>query len=139
MDEKLKHLELIQNVINRLANNSFLIKSWSVALISGLFALATNQLNYKLIYIAYIPVLIFWYLDAYFLYMERNYRVLYDIVRKQSSTDFTMDIREVKVSLFYGLKDAFFSWSLKFFHGALLVVIILATFGCYLFNWLDCK
>lgn len=40
MDErKLKHLELIQGVINRLAGNFFTVKGWSVLLVSALFAL----------------------------------------------------------------------------------------------------
>jgi len=37
MEKKLKHLEMLQGVINRMANNSFLLKGWSVVLISALF------------------------------------------------------------------------------------------------------
>ena len=37
MDAKLKHLEMIQGVINRMANCSFLLKGWSVTLIAALF------------------------------------------------------------------------------------------------------
>ena len=37
MENKQKHLELIQGVINRLSSNSFLLKGWSVVLISALF------------------------------------------------------------------------------------------------------
>lgn len=32
MDNKLKHLELIQGVINRMASNSFKLKGWAVTL-----------------------------------------------------------------------------------------------------------
>ena len=39
MNNKHKHLELIQGVINRLSTNSFLLKGWSVVLVSALFAL----------------------------------------------------------------------------------------------------
>lgn len=38
MDNKLKHLELIQGVINRMASNSFKLKGWAVTLASGIFA-----------------------------------------------------------------------------------------------------
>jgi hypothetical protein len=44
MERKLKHLELIQGVINRMAHCSFLLKGWSVILISGLFALGAALL-----------------------------------------------------------------------------------------------
>ena len=33
MDAKLKHLELIQGVVNRLAADSFRIKGWAVVLV----------------------------------------------------------------------------------------------------------
>ena len=39
MEKKLKHLEFIQNAINRMASNSFIIKGWCITLIVGLFAL----------------------------------------------------------------------------------------------------
>ena len=45
MDKKLKHLEFIQGVINRLSTNSFLLKGWSVVLVSALFALSTQDSN----------------------------------------------------------------------------------------------
>ena len=43
MDKKIKHLEMIQGVINRMASNSFLLKGWTVVLVSALFALAAND------------------------------------------------------------------------------------------------
>ena len=36
MESKLKHLEMIQAVINRMASNSFVFKGWSVSIIAGL-------------------------------------------------------------------------------------------------------
>ncbi|HUV77227.1 MAG TPA: hypothetical protein VMW06_04125, partial [Desulfobacterales bacterium] len=67
MDRKLKHLEFIQGVINRLSTNSFLLKGWSVVLVSALFALSANKSNVRFIMLAYIPSIIFWGLDGYFL------------------------------------------------------------------------
>jgi len=47
LEAKLKHLELIQGVINRLAGESARLKNWSVTLVAGLFALmgSTGQLD----------------------------------------------------------------------------------------------
>ncbi len=45
MEAKLKHLELSQGVINRMAGNSFLLKGWSVTLVSALFALSAKDSN----------------------------------------------------------------------------------------------
>ena len=45
MERKGKHLEFIQGTVNRLSTNSFLLKGWSVVLVSALFALASADFN----------------------------------------------------------------------------------------------
>ena len=81
MEKKQSHLEMIQGVINRLSHNSFLLKGWSVVLISAFFALAANNTKVFFIYLAYFPAISFWVLDGYFLQQERLFRELYDYVR----------------------------------------------------------
>ena len=63
---KLKHLELVQGVINRLSTNSFLLKGWSVFLISALLALSTADNRAAFGFIAYIPAVVFWSLGRVF-------------------------------------------------------------------------
>jgi len=93
-NKKLKHLEFIQTVINRMSANSFLLKGWSVTLVAALFALAAKDANKKYIIVAFLPVVVFWIVDAYFLSQERSFRGLYDDVRtKQDGTDFSMDAK----------------------------------------------
>jgi hypothetical protein len=70
-ENKLKHLEFIQSVIDRLSGNSFLLKGWGVTLVAGLFALAAKDSNPKYVVVAYLPVLVFWLIDGYFLSKER--------------------------------------------------------------------
>lgn len=60
MEKKLKHLEMIQNIINRMANNSFLLKGWAVTLVAGIFALSNKEADKIYFLVAYIPVLVFW-------------------------------------------------------------------------------
>ncbi len=40
MDNKHKHLELVQGVVNRMASNLFMLKGWAVTLVAGIFDLA---------------------------------------------------------------------------------------------------
>lgn len=97
-DSKIKHLEFIQAIINRLAGNSFWVKGWTLTLVAGLLAIATKSINTKLIVVAYIPVIFFWVLDGYFLWQERLFRSLYNEVRikKEEQIDFSMDIKEFR-------------------------------------------
>ncbi len=95
-ENKLKHLEFIQSVVNRMAGNSFLLRGWSVTLVAALFALAAKDANPRFVVIAYFPVLVFWVLDGYFLSQERLFRALYDKVRAlpPNEIDFSMDTSE---------------------------------------------
>ena len=97
MDNRSKHLEFIQGVINRLSHNSFLLKGWSVVLVSALFALSAGETNSSFIVLAYFPAFIFWGLDGYFLWEEKKFRKLYDRVRilNEPSIDFSMDTTPV--------------------------------------------
>lgn len=79
-----KEIDLIQGVINRMAHNSFLLKGWTITIIVAVLALTkdtlvTNDVTYFSI-ILLIPLVVFWYLDAFFLHKERCYIKLYDWV-----------------------------------------------------------
>ncbi|MGB8409274.1 MAG: hypothetical protein WCE58_05125 [Gallionella sp.] len=126
MENKRAHLAMIQSVVNRLAQNSFLLKGWSVVLVSALFALAANSSNRFFIYLAYFPAIAFWVLDGYFLWQERLFRALYDEVRvlNENDIEFSMDTSKLK-AVNKSWSDATFSNTLKIFHGAIIGSIIL--------------
>lgn len=93
MENKRKHLEFIQNVITRMNSNSFIIKGWTITLISAIFALAAKDAEVKYILISYIAIPSFWILDGFFISQERQYRKLYDEVRLKDELeiDFSMN------------------------------------------------
>lgn len=124
MEEKLKHLEMIQSIINRMGNNSFLLKSWIVVLVSALFALSAKNSHISFIYLAYFPALAFWILDGYFLRQERLYRKLYDNIRKKdhSKIDFSMDTSSVTQEVDPWIKTIF-SKTLFIFYGIMIGAI----------------
>lgn len=123
MDQKLTHLQLIQGVINRLAQNSFLLKGWSVVLVAALFAFAAKDSRLIFMYLAYFPAIAFWALDGFYLWQERLYRNLYDTVRQlqPDKINFSMDTSAFKANTPWA--DAFFSKTLLWFHGTLVLTI----------------
>ena len=92
MEKKLKHLELVQGVITRMAGNSFMLKGWAVTLAAAIFALSAKDAEKSYFIVAYIPIIVFWLLDSYYLQQERLYRSLYDKVREtdESQIDFSL-------------------------------------------------
>ena len=91
-ESKIRHLEMIQGVINRMASNSFVLKGWAVTLVAGIFALSAKDTDKLYFLVAYIPVIIFWGLDSYYLLQERLYISLYEKVRltEENSIDFSL-------------------------------------------------
>ena len=71
MNAKLKHLEFIQNAINRMANNSFIIKGWCITLAVALIALLEKKdINKCYIVFSFLPLLFFWFLDAFLIKLK---------------------------------------------------------------------
>jgi hypothetical protein len=80
-EDRLKHLEFIQNIISRLAGNSFWLKGWSVTLVAAIFVLATRNDTMTLLFTALLPTFAFWGLDALYVGQERIFRAMHkDIV-----------------------------------------------------------
>ena len=122
------HLAMIQGVVNRLAQSSFLLKGWSVVLVSALLAFAANSSEGIVLYIALLPAVVFWALDGYFLWQERSFRALYDHVRtqKEADLDYGMDTRSAPSLVPY--HRAVFSRTISLFHGAILVTILVIIY-----------
>ena len=127
MEKKLKHLEFVQNAINRMANNSFIIKGWCITLVVALIALLEKEnINKNYIPFSFIPLLFFWFLDAFYLKTERQYRRLYAEVSKKDKKeiDFSMDITPYKEC--YG--EALFSRTLLPFYLPLIGIVLVIIF-----------
>lgn len=127
MDRKLKHLEFVQAIINRLSTNSFLLKGWSVVLISGLFALAAAQDSKGFAIFSLVPASALWGLDGYFLALERNYRIMYKKIRVLTPDQIDFDMELVVDNGNMDFMRACFSKTLFVFHGSIVLSIIAAV------------
>ena len=82
MESKLKILELIQGIVNRMSSNSFTLKGWAVTLVAAIFVLSSDDVDKEyFVLLVLIPILMFWILDAYYLMKERAYIKLYNKTR----------------------------------------------------------
>ena len=102
-------------------------------MVSGLLAFSAAGSDPEFAYIAYFPVLAFWWLDAYFLHMERRFRALYDRVRafREEEIDFSMDTSALTSGRWSVLSVAA-SRTLLIYHGVLLTTVVAVTlFGIF--------
>lgn len=73
-----KHLEINQNVIMRMGENSRSCKVWCVTLVAAVLVLVaeTGKANHALIALG--PTVLFYVLDSYYLALERGFRLSFD-------------------------------------------------------------
>ena len=73
MENKIKHLEMIENVIQRMAGNSFHLKGWAVTIVGIIGGFSANMCDKRFFVLAFVPLVMFWFLDAFYLQLERKY------------------------------------------------------------------
>ena len=78
-----RHLEMIQDVIRRLADNSFTVRRWSIGAAGALIGAAVVSDEPVIAFVGAAMATVFWVLDAYYLRQERWFRALYDKVRAE--------------------------------------------------------
>jgi len=136
MDNRQKHLEFIQSIINRLAHNSFVLRGWAVTLVTGIFILSVARFsNGGTVVLSYVPflalpLLFFWILDGYFLAQERCFRSLYDDVRKLDvkKIDFAMNVSSYKKRCDRTWLGSMFSKTVFLFYMFIALVAFLPKF-----------
>ncbi len=133
MDDEvfIKYLELIQKIIDRMARNSFQIKTWAATLFAGIIILTYSIINILIFIVLLFTICMFWTLDSYYLRQERLFRHLYNAKVKEFNENsknvnqpYSMNIlpyREEEDSTF----RIMFSISEILYYAAFLITIII--------------
>ncbi len=126
-----KHLEIMQDVIGRMAENSRSCKVWCVTLVAATLVLIarTGEANHALIALA--PAVLFYVLDAYYLMLEKRFRTSYDdfVDKAHARPIACSDLHKVtgvgsRVRIM--LWTMFMSFSVLPFYMAVVVTVLLA-------------
>jgi len=74
----IKHMEMLQSIISRMAGNSAACKNWAILLVSAILAFIVEGKQFELFWIALIPGIMFYFLDAYYLMLENRFRASFN-------------------------------------------------------------
>lgn len=134
MENKIRHLEMIQNIINRMSTNSFTLKGWAVTLLVGILALSNKDTEKMYFLIGYVPIVVFWWLDSFYLLQEKLYRSLYNQVRNMDvcNIDFNLTASAPGIKKIHKIKNYFscvFSISELSFYLPLALVLTIVFFA----------
>lgn len=129
-NEKLKHLEFIQNIITRMNTNSFQLKGWNITIVSAILAIFASTKNYYFLLCAIFPSIIFWFLDTYYLMQERKFRGLYNDVagisdKPKEIKTFAMrpDLYTKDTDVKYSFSDVFWSTTICRLYLSIIILI----------------
>ena len=77
MDDVRQYLQMLQDIINRMASNSSNCKAWAITLFTAMDALLIGvEVMRQWMWIILFPIVLFYFLDAYYLGLEKDYRNL---------------------------------------------------------------
>ena len=88
MDDVRQYLQMLQDIINRMASNSSNCKAWAITIFTAMAALmiGVEEMRQWLWFIL-VPILLFYYLDAYYLGLENDFRNLESAFIKKLRSD----------------------------------------------------
>jgi len=95
-NDKIEHLKLIEQVIERMARNSFMLKGWVCTLLAGISVYIKGTIPIYILLMGCFIIVAFWYMDSYYLKQERLYRQLYNEVRTRRNTAIDFDMNTNK-------------------------------------------
>lgn len=126
-EDKMKHLEFIQNIITRMNTNSFQIKGWTVTIVSAILAIYASTKNYYFVISAIFPTIIFWFLDSYYLMQERKFRGLYNDVAGISDNPNDIKPFAMRLDIYTGGNYSYWKvfWSTTIWKLYLSIIVIL--------------
>jgi hypothetical protein len=124
------HLQITQSIIQRMSSNSAQCKAWCITLVSAILVIVADKGKPQYALIAFIPALLFFVLDAYYLSLEKMFRQSYNafIETVHNGTLSASDLYAVspRGDFFDSFLSAIFSFSIWPFYTTLVGMIYLA-------------
>lgn len=83
----IEHMKMYQGIITRMASNSASCKKWCIPLITAILAFVVKEKLIELVWLTLIPIIIFYFLDVYYLKLENQFRNGFNLCAKKIQND----------------------------------------------------
>ena len=127
------YLTMIQAIIARLETNCFMLKTLAMTLAVAILAFIGSIDSPKYIYLlaGYLPIIVFWVMDARYLHLGRVFRQLYESVRLGEDKDlFSMKIKPY-IKQEQSILRVAASWSILWFYLSILITFTSSVLYIY--------
>ncbi len=126
--DKKHHIDLVEAQILRMSENSKQMKTWCFALVTGVVGIYVQTNNWRFLWIGFIAIFLFAWLDAYYLLLERKFRCVYKDIVRDAISPYDMPLDNYKKGVKNHL-DPIISVSIwPFYLIAIIVLAILLKF-----------
>jgi len=123
---KIKHFEMLQKVIDRMAGESGRVKQVALASTAAIVSVSASTHSWWLPLSGVVLTLAFWYLDARYLAQERWFRDLYESERAQDGHVSFLMTPPLAIRRAHNTAMAMMGWSTFLLYAA-IILINLAT------------
>ena len=125
-EEKIAYLQMIQEPICRMSTISAIFKGFAATIVSGISALTYCEVNVWVLALSFLPVIVFSFLDIYYLKIEKKYRFLYEQVRNDAQrVDFSMQLTKNNNAAKSRIFDCIKSPSIWLFYPTMIVILLI--------------
>jgi hypothetical protein len=129
-EDERNYINLLNDAINRMASNSANAKSYLVAIVAALMAIQMpNKNNAYIILSALLPTFLFYWMDCYYLSLEKRFRYLQTAFIKKEMKDGRIIAGIYKFNIYeisdkHPKIDAILSWSTTPFYAVVALCIV---------------
>jgi hypothetical protein len=129
---RVKHLEMVQGVVARLAGQGATIKNYCITVTTAVCGFAITLQRPFVALLALFPIVIFALLDAQYLRVERRFRALFDQFRREDWRELPSFEISLNAAPEIAYASVLCSWSIFNFYAplALGVVIVVLLARC---------
>ena len=130
MENKISHLKIIVDLLDMVNRSDVYAKRWAVSFAAVFLALATQIPGIRVAYLALLPMLLLWHIDAQNYRREYLLRKLYDRVRTlpEDEIDFSIDIERLPEASRSSLSWMFCQSAFTFYAAMIVGVIVIDYF-----------
>ncbi len=124
-DMHIKHLEMLQGVVTRMAGNSASLKNYCMTIAAAIIGLAAAIQKSEILCYTAPLIIIFGALDGHYLRLERAFRDQYNSVRRAGvaeKPDFSIS---PSWTAGHGIMSGFWSWSVWLFYLPIVAVFLI--------------
>lgn len=128
--DTIKHLDYVQSAISRMADTSFRIKGLAITIVSAFVGIYVKTGDDYFLWALIFPLVLFWFLDSYYLQQERKLRAIYDIlIGKEHHFGFKIRKLDIPLDKIKGCRYNLFSVMVSktercFYFGMIMLILI---------------